>query len=375
MTTGTHPQGGSVCEATLYVALELSRRSWVVAMTTGLAAGPWVQTMAPGDWSHWAALLKKARQRFGLPATARVVSCYEAGRDGFWIHRALTTQGVENHVIDSASIEVNRRARRNKTDRIDARKLVRLLVRVGTGEREAWREVRVPAPAVEAARHRSRERPDLVAQQTRLINQLRSWLATVGAALPKSRRPGWWEAVRDWSGTALPAELQARLARTDARLRQVATQIAELEHEQRSAGASAEADSAARRLRRLKGLGVTTVATALDEGLLWREFRNRREVGGLLGFAPTHYASGDLAHDRGISQAGNRRLQAVMVEAAWNWVRWQPSSALTQWYRERFAGARGRRLGIVAVARKLLIALWRCATTGAVPAGAVVKPA
>jgi transposase len=233
----------------------------------------------------------------------------------------------------------------------------------------------VPSAADEAARHVSRERRDLVAQRTRLINQMRGWLMTVGATLPTRRRDGWWHAVRDWAGVALSLPLQARLARADGRLGQVDAQLREIAVVQQEAITAAAPGTAAQRLVALKGLGVTSVSTLLEEGLVWRAFRNRREIGGLLGFAPTHFASGAVARDRGISHAGNRRLQAVMIEAAWNWVRWQPTSALTQWYRQRFVGKRARRIGIVAVARKLLIAFWRCATTGQVPAGALLKAA
>jgi transposase len=208
MTATTHPQLRSVNDGPLYVAFEVGKRSWTVGMTSGFGVPPWVQTMAPGEWATLQRLLAKARTRFGLAAAAPVVSCYEAGRDGFWIHRGLTAQGVDNRVVDSASIEVDRRARRNKADRIDARKLVALLVRACLGD-PAWREVRVPAVAAEAARHVSRERSDLVAEQTRLVNQLRSWLMTYGAALPARRAANWWTRVRDYAGPPLPAEVQA----------------------------------------------------------------------------------------------------------------------------------------------------------------------
>jgi transposase len=235
MTATTHPQSVSVGEATLYVAFELSKRSWTVAMTSGFGVEPWVRTMRPGEWAALQRVLTQGRARFGLPATARVVSCYEAGRDGFWIHRALVSQGLANRVVDSASIEVNRRARRTKTDRIDARKLGMLLVRVCLGDRTAWREVRVPTAAQEAARQVSRERTDLVEEQTRLVNQMRSWLATCGTRLPGRRRSAWWTTVRDWSGAALPPSLQDRLARASARLAVVHEQIAALDAQQHRA--------------------------------------------------------------------------------------------------------------------------------------------
>src|ERR1700730_5668294 len=209
MTATTRPEL-SVNEPTLYVAFELSKKEWKLAMTSGLGVDPWVRTVASGDWRSVERGLAHARARFGLGAATPVVSCYEAGRDGFWIHRALEVRGIRNRVVDSASIEVNRRARRAKTDRLDARHLVRLLVRVCYGERDAWSEVRVPSGAAEAARQVSRERTALTEEQTRLTNQLRGWLTTWGTTLPSRRRRGWWTGVRDWAGAALPPEVHAR---------------------------------------------------------------------------------------------------------------------------------------------------------------------
>jgi len=367
----------SVSEPTLYVAFEVSAKQWKLAMTTGVGVEPWIRNVAAGDLGGVQRVLQQARTRWRLPAAARMVSCYEAGRDGFWIHRALLQLGLANRVVDSASIEVNRRARRAKTDRIDALKLVRMLVRACTGERDVWREVHVPTPAEEAARHVSRERTTLVQEHTRVLNQMRSWLVTWGCALPSRRAAGWWTAVRDWAGAPLAATVQARLARATARLAVLETQIAELDAVQQAARQGASAASALGRLVQLKGVATTGASVLLDEGLVWRAFRNRREIGGLLGFAPTPYQSGAVARDHGISRAGNDRLQAISIQLAWNWVRWQPTSALTHWYRERFAGGgkRLRRIGIVAVARKLMIALWRYATTGVVPAGAILTGA
>lgn len=366
----------SVNEPTLYVAFELGKKEWKLAMTSGFGIQPWVRTVASGDWVAVARTMAQGRARYGLAAAARVVSCYEAGRDGFWIHRALTGMSVENRVVDSASIEVNRRARRVKTDRVDALKLVMMLVRVWCGETRVWSEVRVPTVADEAARQVSRERTALRQDQTRLVNQMRGWLATWGAALPARRRGAWWTTVRDWAGAVLPAEVQARLARAEVRRQALEAQIAELEAHQHAAVTTAAPTSAVRQLVQLKGVATTSASVLLDEGLVWRAFRNRRQIGGLLGFAPTPYASGESEREQGISRAGNARLQAISIQLAWNWVRWQPASALTHWYRARFGtGKRARRIGIVAVARRLVIALWRYVTTGVVPAGAILKVA
>jgi transposase len=376
MSATTRPEFGSVCEPTLYVAFELSAKHWHLAMTSGFGVEPWVRTVPGGDLRAVARVIAEGRRRFQLAATASVVSCYEAGRDGFWIHRALTHLGIANRVVDSASIEVNRRARRAKTDRLDALKLVRMLVRACCGERDVWREVQVPPVADEAARQVSRERSTLVQEQTRLINQMRSWLTTWGARLATGRRAAWWTTVRDGAGAPLPATVQARLERAEARRAVLEAQIAELDAQQQTAVTAAAADSAVGRLVRLKGVAATSASTLLDEGLVWRGFRNRRQVGGILGFTPTPHDSGEQRQEQGISRAGNTRLQAVSIQLAWNWVRWQRASPLTRWYRERFGGSkRLRRIGIVAVARRLVIALWRYATTGVVPADAMVKVA
>lgn len=366
----------SVSDPTLFVSYELGKKDWKLAMTSGFGVDPWVKTVPSRDLRAVTRVLAEGRQRFGLGPAARVVSCYEAGRDGFWIHRALTQLGIANRVVDSASIEVNRRARRAKTDRLDALKLVRMLVRVCYGERRVWSEVRVPTVAEEAARQVSRERTALTQDQTRLLNAMGGCLATWGASLPSRRDDGWWTRVRDWAGDALPAEVQARLARMDARRRGLERQIGELEAQQQAAVTAAAPTSAVRQLVQLKGVATTSASVLIDEGLVWRAFRNRRQIGGLLGFAPTPYDSGESTREQGISRAGNPRLQAISIQLAWNWVRWQPESALTQWYRERFGkGKRSRRIGIVAVARKLVIALWRYVTTGQVPVGAIVKHA
>jgi transposase len=183
--------------------------------------------------------------------------------------------------------------------------------------------------------------------------------------------------VRDWSGAALPASLQQRLAHAQARLALLEAQIAELEQQQRAGVAEADAATGLARLVQLKGIATTSASVLVDEGLLWRAFRNRREVGGLLGFRPVPHQSGDAARDVGIDRAGNKRWRSIMVQLAWGWLHWQPMSALTQWYQRRFAegGSRARRIGIVALARKLFIALWRYATTGVAPEGAIVKVA
>jgi transposase len=367
----------SVNESVVYVGFELGKKEWKLALTSGFGMQPWLRTVPAGELDAVERVVRAARQRFGLAPTARAISCYEAGRDGFWIHRALWRRGIENRVVDSASIEVNRRARRTKTDRIDAHKLVVLLVRVCAGDRKAWAEVRVPTMATEAARHVSRERTALTQEQTRLRNQISSWLATFGCRVPRSRRQAdWWTHLRDWAEAPLPGEVQARIARAAARLALIAEQLASITAAQARTTQQADPTSAVTRLLQVKGVATTSASVLIDEGLVWRAFRNRREIGGLLGFAPAKYDSGESSRDQGITRAGNKRLQSVMVQLAWGWLHWQPHSALTRWYRERFGrGRRTRKVGIVALARKLLIALWRYATQGVLPAGAVLKAA
>lgn len=376
MTAQTRSAMPSVSEPTLYVAFELGARDWTLAMTSALGCAPWLRKVRAGDFAKLTRLLVEGRRQCGLPATAAVVSCYEAGRDGFWIHRALEAQGLRNRIVDSASIEVNRRARRVKTDRIDALKLVMMLVRACSGECRVWREVHVPPVAAEAARHVNRERTDLTAERTRVTNQIGSWLATYGCRRPGRPTAAWWTTVRDWADAPLPPEVQARVARAEMRVAVIATQLTELAAGQRAAVTAAPADSALARLVQLKGVATVGAGVLLGEGLAWRGFQNRRQVGGLLGFTAMPYRSGDQARDQGIDRAGNSRLRSVSIQLAWGWLRWQPSSALAQWYQQRFGtGGRSRRIGIVALARKLVIALWRWACHGVMPAGAVLKVA
>jgi transposase len=213
-----------------------------------------------------------------------------------------------------------------------------MLVRVCCGEGRVWSEVHVPTVAAEAARQVSRERTALTRERTRertrLINQLRGRLATWGAALPRHRAPGWWTTVREWAGAALPGEVQARLARTAARVTLLTEHIAALEDQHRAAVTAAAPTSALQQLVQLKGIAATSASVLLDEGLVWRAFRNRRQVGGLLGLTPTPDNSGASTREQGISRAGNKRLQTISVQLAWGWIRWQPLSALTLWFRE-----------------------------------------
>lgn len=363
----------------LYLSFELGEREWKLAFTTGLAQRPRIRVVKARNLERVVAEIAAAKRRFQLPADAPVVSCYEAGRDGMWLHRALLAGGIANCVVDAASIEVNRRARRAKADRLDAEKLVLMLVRYAQGDRRTWHVVHVLTDADEDARQLQRELRAAIDDRTRLTNRIGSLLATQGLTLRLvGDVPAALRALRRWDGTPLPAALRARLEREWAMVEVLAARIAELKRLRRheiTAGTDA-ASAAMRQLDALRGLGDAVVTTLVREAFGARDFRNRREVGGLAGLVPTPYQSGGMHHEQGISKAGNRYVRHMAVELAWLWLRYQPQSELSQWYRRRFAGrgAAAQRIGIVALARKLLVALWHYLQEGVLPAGAVLKP-
>jgi transposase len=367
-------------QAPLYLAFELSEKKWVLGFTIGLGQEPRKRTITARDLPALEQEISQAQQRFGLPDTARVLSCYEAGRDGFWLHRYLVAHQIENQVVDSASIEVNRRAKRAKTDRLDAGKLVSMLVRYDLGEHKLWSVVHVPSVEAEDARHLHRELLSLKADQTRHINRIKGLLTgqgvqlSVGAHFLKQL-----DVARLWDGTQLPPGVRARLEREYACCRSIHEHILELEAQRaKLIGTSTEPSvEKVRRLLRLCGIGENCAWLYVMEFFGWREFHNRREVGGLAGLAATPFDSGEQSRDQGISKAGNRPIRAMAIEIAWCWLRYQPDSELTRWYTERFGkgGKRLRKIGIVALARKLLIALWRYLEDGVIPAGAQLKPA
>jgi transposase len=360
------------------MAFELGQRWWHVGFTTGMGQRPRTRRIAAGAVEVVLTEVARAKERFGVPLNAPVISCYEAGRDGFWLHRCLAAHGVSNHVVDSSSIEVDRRARRTKTDRVDLGGLLNLLARFMAGDRRCWRVVRVPSVLDEDARQLHRTRETLQGDRTRLINRLKATLATLGirhaitqdflarvdaAALPDSR--------------PLPPGARQRLARDWAVLQAVEEQIEEVEAARAELSIDPETATgrAVQRLQTLRAIGVSGAWVLATEIFGWREIRNTRQLGALVGLVPALYQSGETQRDRGITRAGNDHVRRMMVQLAWGWLRWQPTSALTQWYQHRFAtgGPRMRRIGIVALARKLLIALWRYVDHGVVPDGAVLK--
>jgi transposase len=370
MTTTQGPR-----EQRLYVAIETSNTKWRLGFSDG---GKIRQVNIDArSTEQWSAAVERAKQKLGLSAETAVWSCYEAGRDGFWIHRWLVGQGVRNVVVDAASIEVKQGRRRVKTDRVDAEKLVRMLMRYGTGEKTVWSVVRVPGEAEEDERRKHRELERLKKERTGHVNRIRSLLILVGVNVEKIKEAGKrLEAIRCWDGRRLPEGLKGELDREFLRLRQVEEQIKALEkeQEQRLKAPTTETERKARKLVGLRGVGPVSSWLLSHEVFGWRQFRNRRELGSMSGLVGTPYQSGESSREQGISKAGNRRVRHVMVELAWMWLRYQPESELSRWFWQRFGygGRRMRRVGIVALARKLLVALWKYVEQDQMPAGAVM---
>ena len=369
--TALHGQDTSII-GQLYVAFELGDRSWKLSLGDGVRA-PSRCTVAAGDTAAVTTAIARAKVRCHLPADAAVRSCYEAGRDGFWLHRWLTAQGILNLVVDSASIEVNRRKRRAKTDRLDSDKLLSMLMRYYGGERRVWAVARIPTPEQEDERRLHRELADLRKERTAHSNRIRSLLVLHNLRVEHIGGRAW---THWWAQNAaqLPPGVRTEIEREFERLSLVAKQIKTLEAQQRREVRSG-AQPAIAQLSRLAAIGIGSAWTLVKELFGWRQFHNRRELAGCLGLAPTPYASGTSNVEQGISKAGNRRARWLMVELAWSWLRFQPASQLSQWFNQRFAAAskRMRRVGIVALARRLAIALWRYLEFGEIPPGATLK--
>jgi transposase len=365
--------------ATLYVALELGWGEWKLAFTTGVAQKPRLRSIAARDLHALELEIARAKARFDLPADTPVMSCYEAGRDGFWLHRYLLSKGIQSIIVDAASIEVNRRKRRAKTDRLDAASLDVMLVRWHLGERKLWSIVQVPSPQDEDGRQLHRELITLKNGRTEHINRIKGLLASIGLAIAVDRRlPERLDGLRQWDEKPLPADLRARILREYDRWFLVDSHIRSLEVEQvrRVRDDATPGVESIRQLFGLKGVGLQGAWLIEREFFGWRSIRNRRQVASLAGLTPTPYGSGQMDREQGISKAGNKRLRWLMVELAWKWRQYQPNSALSVWYQKRFAAgsARMRKVGIVALARKLLVALWKYVTRGEMPEGAEEIP-
>ena len=374
MTSTAHR--GQSTAAALYVAFELSAQEWLLTMTTAPPAPRRRVRVRPGAIPAVERALVDGKQWAGLPADAPIWSCYEAGRDGFWPHRLLAQLGVGNVVVDSSSIEVPRRARRAKTDRLDGEKLLRLLLRHVGGERGMWQVVHVPTREAEDARHASRGLTTLQAERTRYRNRIHGLLALHGVRRARldARFSARVPTLTDWAGAPLPAGAVARLRETHRLLLAVEQECRRGRQQERHRVGARAAGTCAHRLAQLRGVAARS-ATILADELLGRGLRHRREVGALSGLVSAPYRSGTMQRDQGLVRSGVPAVRRIAIEIAWAWRRYQPTSALTQWYERRFGGggAGARRRGIVALARRVLIALWRYSGTGIVPEGARLK--
>jgi transposase len=362
----------------LHLAFELSQNKWKLGFSDGNKVR--FKTIIARNLDYLQEEIEKAKGRFLLQGDVRIVSCYEAGRDGFWLHRYLLSCGIENVVVDSSSIEVDRRKRRAKTDRIDAGKLLNMLMRYHGGEKLSWRVVRVPSVEEEDGRHLHRELEVLKKERMMHRNRIKGLLIQQGIAV-KNPSSGRFledlESFRTWDGSPLPLDFKDRIVREYERLKMLEEQIYTLRKERQSRLENPEDPSMRKvvQLMTLHGVGVQSSWKFVMEFFGWRQFKNRKELASLAGLTPTPYDSGGSQREQGISKAGNKRIRSLAVEMSWVWLRFQPQSELSQWYAERFGrgGKRMRRIGIVAMARKLLIDLWRYLEYGVIPEGALLR--
>jgi transposase len=363
---------------TLYLAFELGLNEWKLGFSISMGTPARLRAIKGGDLDRLVTEIAQAKKKFGLPADAPVRSCYEAGRDGFWLHRWLGEHGVENVIVDSASIEVNRRARRRKTDRLDAAKLVTMLIRHHTGEK-LWSVVRVPSPADEDRRQLHRDLEEMKAERTQHINRIKGLLHGVGVRLAEvnGKFAERLAELRTPDGGVILEDLRARLLREFERMQYLQQQMNALERQRerivRVGDGQAHVEKT-RKLMQVRGIGLHSGWVLVVELFGWRQIKNRRQLASLVGLTPTPYDTGESACEQGISKAGNRRLRTLLVQLAWGWLHYQEQSALSRWYRKRFGtgSTRQRKIGIVALARKLLVALWKYLERDEVPSGALV---
>jgi transposase len=363
--------------ANLYVSLELSQQKWLATSLSPTSEKMSKHFVPGGDASALLGLLSRLRVRAerALGAPVKVIVIQEAGLDGFWVHRLLEANKVESHVVDPASISVPRRQRRSKTDNIDGETLLRTLAAFKRGEPRVCSVVVAPTPEEEDRRRISRERQTLLKERIQHTNRIRGLLFSQGVRdydpLHKNRRKC-LEQLQTGDGRPLPTHLKAQISREFDRLELVMRQIDQVEAE-RDANARASGSPTAM-LMDLRTLGPEFSTVLYDEAL-FRTFKNRRQLAAYAGLAPSPWQSGTIAREQGISKAGNPRLRKQMIELAWMWLRFQPDSALSRWFRQRVGSQRGRirRIAIVALARKLLIALWRYLVNGVIPEGALFK--
>lgn len=368
----------------IFVSLELSRSTWLItSLSPGRGEKMSRHVLAAGSLAGLLELFARLQDKAAARTSRRfpVIVIQEAGLDGFWIHRALSAEGIESHVVDAASILVSRRRRRAKTDRIDGESLVRTLLAYKRGEPRVCSMARAPSPEEEDRRRICRERRTLTAERVEHVNRIKGLLFAQGVGdyepLRRDRRAR-LEGLRTGDGRALPTHLKSQIKRELDRLELILEQLAAVEAARNEllepTGQALPAP--ATRLMALKGIGPEFASVLWCEGL-YRRFDNRRQLAAYAGLAATPWQSGSVAQDQGVSKAGNPRLRSTMIQLAWLWLRHQPASALSLWFHERVrqAGGRARKTLIVALARKLLVALWKYAADGVVIEGAVMSRA
>jgi transposase len=370
--------------AAIFVSLELSRSTWLItSLVPGGGDKMSKHSVRSGDiaelMTHLAKLREKAHGRAG--AGFPIIAIQEAGLDGFWVHRVLERAGIESHVVDAASILTSRRRRRAKTDRIDGEALLRTLLAYKRGEPRVCAMVRAPSPEEEDRRRLCRERKTLVAERVAHVNRIKGLLFAQGIAdyepLRGDRRQR-LEVLRTGDGRPLPLYLKAQIGRELDRLELLLEQLKAVEAERNAVlePTNDAAPIAVQALAGLRGIGPEFTAILWSE-CLFRSFRNRRQLAAYAGLAPTPWQSGSVQHEQGVSKSGNPRLRSTMIQLAWLWLRHQPTSALSLWFRERVKrnAGRGKKTAIVALARKLLVALWKFSSSGVVIEGAMMKAA
>lgn len=359
----------------LYIAFELGNSKWDLAFSNGRKIR--YKTIPARSMLDLEKEIELSIEKLDLPKDVQMVSCYEAGRDGFWLHRVLTEKDIINLVVDSSSIEVNRKARRNKSDRLDVNSLVRMLIRYINGEEKVWSILRIPSTETEDEKRLHRELERLQKEQTAHTNRIRSLLCAQGIVVDSIMTSAHWlSQCTTKDGQPLGERLRGELTRELQRLKIVREQFIEVNKEKTRLLKESESDSVLKALKLLKLRGIGPVSSwNLVHEFFWREFDNRKEVASAAGLVPSRYQSGKMNHDLGISKAGNRRVRSLMVEIAWLWLRYQPKNSLSLWYHQRFGsgGKRMRKVGIVALARKLLIALWKYLKLGTLPEGTLLK--
>jgi len=386
MANGLAKNSVPVGEMAIVMGIELSKKGWLVALRGPLADKISLHRLSAGDANGLLALAGRAQLAAteALGTVVTIASCYEAGYDGFWLHRVLTAANIENYVVDPASIHVDRRARRIKTDRIDAQALLRTLMAHRRGEGRVWSIVQPPTPEDEDRKRPHRERQNLLKERGRHVNRIKGLCSQQGILDYEPMRADRHERLAELKtgdGKQLQPLLLAEIRRALARLEFLLVQIAELETARESAISAVSSDDTTpvqtqhvRSLRRLIAIGPET-STVLANEVFYRRFESRRHLAGYVGLTPSPHMSGGLSREQGISKSGNPRARTALVEAAWLWLRYQPKSALAKWFAQRVGEQRGRirRIMVVALARKLLVALWRFIETGLVPTGATLR--